>query len=864
MQTPAAPSRLRSLPTLPSLLVKLVLACVLPALLGAGIMIYMEFERSRTQLEENIRLSVANKLEAVDGQLAQAELFAQTLATNAPLNPQDFAKFHQEARRLLRDNHLDFTVFMYDANGQQLVNTDIPYGERLLKRQDIANIQSVFATGQMMGSHIALRTKDGQPTVGILVPIFSGKKVQYALSVGFPPDNLNRLLQKNVLPAEGIAAIIDSTGTLAARSSQAESYFGPQVAPELLEQLKEKSANTFAFTTRTGTQILSTYRRSSSSGWSVVVAIPKYSIQTPLTHNLTALLIGGILLVGVCLGSAWVVGQRIAKSVRQLHDAAVALGSGDLPDVQAAATSETHELSQALQGSARLLKRRTQQLLVANEQLLERSTELMEAQHIAKVGNWKWNVHNDTLLASDVLQQIYGRDFLSPFSKQRNTIFTEAAWQELKTAAKATLQTKTGFSVQLPTLTQDGTQRWARINGEAISNAADEATGLRGTLQDVDLDVKAELAVKENAKRYRTLFDGSPEAIIVHSNGIVTVANTAAAKLFAAAAESDLVGKSLNVFVHPDFQQAVAARLASITQFVESALPLDIKLINLKGLTFGAQVRSTAFIFGGEHFVQTYIQDLTEERRREAELAQLQNEMDDLLVWQVAQHTVAALAHEVNQPLASASILCEAANRMLLTDGLSVDAQADKSKRIVQTLRTITSDIERAGDILKNLLRSVNKPDITRLPAMVNELVAESVRTSIDEGIFDCRIITDFAVALPAVKVNRLQIVKVLLNLIHNAAQAMNNAKMSNGHIWISTALAADGREICVKVRDEGPGISAALQQEIFQPFITTKSHGLGMGLNISRALIEANGGKLWQTSNDGYGVTFHFTLTVD
>jgi PAS domain S-box-containing protein len=721
----------------------------------------------------------------------------------------------------------------------------------------------VFATGQMMGSHIALRTKDGQPTVGILVPIFSGKKVLYALSVGFPPDNLNRLLQKNVLPTDGIAAIIDSTGTLAARSSQAESYFGPQVAPELLEQLKKKSANTFAFTTKTGIQILSTYRRSSSSGWSVVVAIPKYSIQSPLTRNLAALLLVGILLLGVCLGSAWVVGQRIAKSVRQLHDAAVALGSDELPDVQAAATSETHELSLALQGSARLLTRRTQQLQIANENLQERSAELIEAQHIAKTGNWKWHASTNSIFASEELLRLYGQKIVRSFDAQKGQIFPDEAWQNLKTAAKATLQTKKGFTLLLPTLTKDGAQLWARINGEIVINAEGEVTGLRGTLQDVDHDVKAELAVKENAKRYRTLFDGSPEAIVVHSNGIVAVANTAAAKLFAAHAEPSLVGMSMSQLVHPDFHRDLAARQLAITQLGELVTPVEIKLINMNGLTFSAQVRCTELIFEGERFVQTYIHDLTEERRRDTELAQLQHEMHDLLVWQVAQHTVAALAHEVNQPLASASILCEAANRMLLTDGLAVDANADKPKRLVQTLQHITSDIERAGDVLKNLLRSVNKPDITRLPAIVNELVAESVQTSIDEGIFDCRIITDFAVALPAVKVNRVQIVKVLLNLIHNAAQAMNNAQISNGRIWISTALAADGREICVKVRDEGPGISAALQQEIFQPFITTKSHGLGMGLTISRALIEANGGKLWHTQEDGLGATFHFTLPI-
>jgi C4-dicarboxylate-specific signal transduction histidine kinase len=160
-------------------------------------------------------------------------------------------------------------------------------------------------------------------------------------------------------------------------------------------------------------------------------------------------------------------------------------------------------------------------------------------------------------------------------------------------------------------------------------------------------------------------------------------------------------------------------------------------------------------------------------------------------------------------------------------------------------------------------VHSVAQPDITQAPTQVDKLVAESVQVAMDEGVFDYPITVDCAADLPAVQVNHLQVVKVLLNLIHNGAQAMHGAQIAHGKLDVSTALTADGSEVCVSVRDVGPGISADLQAEVFQPFITTKSHGLGMGLTISRALIEANGGKLWHTPNDGPGATFHFTLPV-
>jgi signal transduction histidine kinase len=222
------------------------------------------------------------------------------------------------------------------------------------------------------------------------------------------------------------------------------------------------------------------------------------------------------------------------------------------------------------------------------------------------------------------------------------------------------------------------------------------------------------------------------------------------------------------------------------------------------------------------------------------------------------------LAHEINQPLASVSLLCEAARRMVLTHELSMNGASKMSKQLPETLVRIASEIQRAGTVLRSLLTSVNKPDITRAPAILNELIADSITTALEEGVFGYTLIADCAADLPRIKVNPLQIKKVLLNLIHNGAQAMQGAQTASGKIVVSAALAADAQEICITVQDEGPGISALMQQEIFQPYISTKTHGMGLGLTISRALIEAHGGKLWGTQVPGQGAAFHFTLPTE
>jgi two-component system sensor kinase FixL len=385
-----------------------------------------------------------------------------------------------------------------------------------------------------------------------------------------------------------------------------------------------------------------------------------------------------------------------------------------------------------------------------------------------------------------------------------------------------------------------------------------------GAIQDADVHAKAPIAMIESPNAYRKLFDESPEAIVVHINGAIALANKAAIKLFAAATAQDLVGQPISEFTHPEFHQAVAAQLSSIAQSGESAPPFEIEFTTANGQPFTGEASSMLLLLDGEHCIRTYIRDITECKHHETRMAKLHTELSATLAWQVAENTVAALGHEVNQPLASASILCEVAKRMLVTDGLSDEAKAVKTKRLEQTLEQIASDIERAGIAQRGLLKTTHKkPDITMASAMVNAMVTESIQTTFLSGVFDYQIVTDYADDLPAVEVNQLQVVKVLLNLIQNATQAMHEATMFDGKIWISTALAADGSEVCVSVRDEGPGISADLREEVFQPFITTKSHGLGMGLSISRALIEANGGKLWHSQENGRGVTFHLTLPI-
>jgi PAS domain S-box-containing protein len=859
-----APTPPKPPPTIKALLVKLIFACWLPGLLGGFVMIYIEYDRGLAIQQESALQRVAEKLDAVDAELAQTELVAQALSITGSINQQNFASFHQQSVSLLRHSDLNFSVILYDAGGQQLLNTDVPYGSPLPKRQDIRQIQSVFATGRSVKS----RNVRSSAKVGFLVPVFSGQKVAYALAVDLAPKHLNTVLKLNELPPNIIAVIINDEGNIAATSGEMWNFIGQKAHPEMLKQIVNTSEGTFDLTSFTGIPQQARYLTSPISGWTVIIASPHHYFGSKLTNDLIALALWGSLLLSLSLFLAWLAASRISKAVSSLNTTVLAFGSNIAVGTTSPALAETNELSQALQKSSRLLQQRTQQLISTNDALQERSTELIEAQHIAKTGNWKWDASTGTLFASEELLRMYGPNILLPFSEQRGTVFPDKTWQELKSAAKAAVQSKTGFTLLLPTFSEVGTPIWARVNGDLVCNSLGDVTGLRGTLQDVDLFVKAEIDLKNSE-----------------------------ARLSLALANSDLAFWDWNIATDALYFDA---RWASIPGYIVSEMPSNkegyMQLIHtedvanvqasiqrhFEGKTTNFEVTYRLHHKSG-HYVWMYgngrvverdaggnpvrmlgvAYDISERKHNETVMKALQDELDATLVWQVAQHTVAALAHEVNQPLASASILCEAAKRMLVSDGLSDDARTENSKRIQQTLQSISSEIERAGGVLRNLFKSLHKPDIKKELLDVKKFVDDATQIAIEEGVFGYQIITDYAVDFRPVMVNRLKVVKVLLNLIHNAAQAMHGAKMANGRIWICITMSANGSEICVSVRDEGPGISAELEQEIFQPFITTKSHGLGMGLTISRALIEANNGKLWHTQNDGLGATFHFTLPI-
>jgi PAS domain S-box-containing protein len=246
--------------------------------------------------------------------------------------------------------------------------------------------------------------------------------------------------------------------------------------------------------------------------------------------------------------------------------------------------------------------------------------------------------------------------------------------------------------------------------------------------------------------------------------------------------------------------------------------------------------------------------DITERKRTQVTLQAMNAEMEQIMRFHVASQTIAAITHELNQPLSAVSSYAEAALRMLR-------AGNPQPAKLRHALEQSVEQARRAGQVVCELLTFMNQGEVRVEAVDLNDTarrVLERVKGEYPDS-FEGRLVLE--PGLPRVGANRLQVEKVLTNLIENSLDAMRDDEAGERLITITVCSCSEGQGAQVTVSDSGSGIDAQNIHRIFEPFFTTKPKGLGMGLAISRAIINANGGQLSVESEPTSGASFHFTL---
>jgi PAS domain S-box-containing protein len=248
------------------------------------------------------------------------------------------------------------------------------------------------------------------------------------------------------------------------------------------------------------------------------------------------------------------------------------------------------------------------------------------------------------------------------------------------------------------------------------------------------------------------------------------------------------------------------------------------------------------------------VMDVTERKRSEDALDRLRLDLAHVSRVSTLGQMAASIAHEINQPLAGIVINGNASLRWLAAESPNLNEAREATRRIVR-------DGQRAGDVITRLRSLFQRRGSLKERLDIQEVVQEVIaitRGDVQKGGATIR--TQMAEDLPLVGGDRVQLQQLMLNLIMNAVEAMSEVYDRPREIVISTQR-GEGNEVLVQVQDSGVGLDPQAKEKVFDAFYTSKSVGMGMGLAISRSIVEHHGGRLWAASNDGPGATFLFTI---
>lgn len=359
------------------------------------------------------------------------------------------------------------------------------------------------------------------------------------------------------------------------------------------------------------------------------------------------------------------------------------------------------------------------------------------------------------------------------------------------------------------------------------------------------------------ANHLQSILDTVPDAmVVIDAQGMIQSFSSAAERLFGWTGP-EVRGRNVRVLMPEPYRQAHDGYLQRYARTGEK------RIIGIGRVVVGARKDGSTFPMelsigetaGGTPFFTGFVRDLSERQQTESRLQDLQAELVHVSRLLAMGEMASTLAHEINQPLSAIAHLL-AGSRRLLERGREEDRP-----KVEEAMDKAAAQALRAGEIIHRMRAFVARGDSERAVESLRKIIEEASALALI-GAREHRVHVRFELDPGAghIFADRVQIQQVLLNLIRNAMEAMQQS--ATRELLISTAVNAPGAAL-VSVIDTGSGISDEIGDQLFKPFMTTKAHGMGVGLSISRSIIESHGGQIWAEANPRGGAIFQFTLPL-
>jgi len=368
---------------------------------------------------------------------------------------------------------------------------------------------------------------------------------------------------------------------------------------------------------------------------------------------------------------------------------------------------------------------------------------------------------------------------------------------------------------------------------------------------------EATQALQAREAHLKSILDTIPDAmIVIDTSGHILSFSSAAERLFGWYAD-EVVGQNVSVLMPEPHRSAHDGYLERYLKTGEARIIGIGRVVvgsRRDGTTFPMELAVGEVLSLDQRFFTGFVRDLTERHEAERRLQKLQSELIHISRLSAMGEMASTLAHELNQPLSA--IANYHSGMKLFLEGRH-DETAD---RLREPVNAASQQTLRAGEIIRRMrsfvARGETDREIVPLTPLVEEAAALALVGAKETGIrvhFRLRKGTDLVLA------DRIQIQQVILNLIRNAIEAMETIAERNLTITTQT----ERKTAIISVADSGTGLLPEIETNLFQPFVTSKPEGMGIGLSVSRTIIEAHGGRIWAESNPSGGTIFHLSLPL-
>jgi len=402
----------------------------------------------------------------------------------------------------------------------------------------------------------------------------------------------------------------------------------------------------------------------------------------------------------------------------------------------------------------------------------------------------------------------------------------------------------------------DGVYRWFQLQIVPVRDAEGGITGWCGLMTDIEDRKHVESELKRSEARHRVVVETASDAVVsIDESGTIILANPATKRIFGYSPK-ELIGKPLTVLM-----PGAMGKLheTGFKRYLETGARhlnwqgTEMTAMRANGEEFPAEVSFGEMAVNEQTIFTGFIRDISEKKRAEDQLRSTQAELARMMRVMTIGQLTASIAHEVSQPLSGIITNASTCFRMLKSDPPNIDGARETVQRTIR-------DGNRASDVITRLRTLFSKKQIEAEPLDLNEAAREVIALLSGELQRNSVVLKqELSDHLPTVQGDRVQLQQVILNLLRNASDAMSGIEDRPRQMVLRTEL--EGEHVRLSVQDSGVGFTPEVAGQMFESFYTTKSDGMGVGLSVSRAIIEANRGRLWATANDGPGATFVFSI---